>query len=156
MSPRKDALMRCQFTIFRVLTLSVAQSRHSQDHCRLQTHIPKHSHSLRLLFHVESIPSVNPTLSNSTDSIPSVDPTVQFHGDSIQSVDPTLSITTTKHACEMGAEHPVFEDHTTHVRLLCHGTFENLLLPPKSWRLERPGTCATTARCEHTFGPASA
>ena len=69
--------------------------------------VAKHSLSLRLLCKSTETQSHLRT------------PTVQCHGDSIQSVDLTLGTTTTKHACEMSAEHPVVEDHTTHVRLLC-------------------------------------
>ena len=127
---------QAQFTIFRVLTdrfllkplsrsLSDARSTHSKDHCRLQVHILQDSRSLRSLR--------TPTQTQSHLHTP----TVQFHRDSIPSVDPTPSTTTTKHACEMSAEHPLSKDHTTVVQLLYHRAFEHLLLPPRSWRVPR-------------------
>ena len=74
-------------------------------------------------FHGNSIPSVNPTLSNSTET--------QSHLSTKKQASRQQSTRATN------AEHPVSEDHTTHVRLVCHGTFENLLLPPRSPELER-------------------
>ena len=74
---------------------------------------------------------------------------VQLHGDSIPPVTQHRAsrqriarASEPRQACEMNAEHPVFEDHTTHVQLVCHRAFEMLPLPPKSWRLARSLTHA--------------
>ena len=72
------------------------------------------------------------TLNTATvgDSIPSVNP--PRHGDSIPSVNPTPSTTTTKRACER-TETNVWETPLRSSML----SFENLLLPPRSWWLDR-------------------